>query len=344
MFYHIIIITLLLCILFYKVSRSGKLHVTHSILPCLDALTQTPIPLEKLGKSQQEDIISLQERAPEKLRIATYNILFNAKDHQLDKSYRWKSRLPRITKLVMTIGADILCVQELLENQVKGLSSQIDPHYQYFGMGGTSCRTICESNGIFFRTERLQLQQGKTYFISETPDVMSADPFGEVQTLIVCHFTDKKTGNALAVLNTHFSFYNANSREYSARFIVDFVKDMGDVPVLLTGDFNSFPFRPDLSLPYYDGNIIDLILSDSSILSESMNIAKFGHVGPIASYTNVPESIISEPFQGTGTSGVILDHIYVGNGVTVIGHAIEPAKVDGHFPSDHMPVIADFCL
>jgi endonuclease/exonuclease/phosphatase family metal-dependent hydrolase len=38
---------------------------------------------------------------------------------------------------------------------------------------------------------------------------------------------------------------------------------------------------------------------------------------------------------------VILDHIYVAGAVEVLLHAVEPARVDGHFPSDHMPLIAD---
>jgi endonuclease/exonuclease/phosphatase family metal-dependent hydrolase len=52
----------------------------------------------------------------------------------------------------------------------------------------------------------------------------------------------------------------------------------------------------------------------------------------------------NKPFQMTESPEVILDHIYVSPAVSVIINAIEPSLVDGRFPSDHMPVIADILL
>ena len=63
---------------------------------------------------------------------------------------------------------------------------------------------------------------------------------------------------------------------------------------------------------------------------------------PISTFTNNQTSV--QPFQGTGTPDIILDHIYVSEKVTVLTHAVEHGTVDGHFPSDHMPVLIDFLV
>src|SRR5205085_1931272 len=91
-------------------------------------------------------------------------------------------------------------------------------------------------------------------------------------------------------------------------------------------------------LPYYDGNYIFKILTSKS-LRDAHDTALIGTLGPMATYTNREGSPL--PFQGTGTPGVFLDHILVGGNILVLLQAVQPALVDGHFPSDHMPLVVD---
>jgi endonuclease/exonuclease/phosphatase family metal-dependent hydrolase len=49
-------------------------------------------------------------------------------------------------------------------------------------------------------------------------------------------------------------------------------------------------------------------------------------------------------FKGVGTPGVFLDHIFVTKDLTVLVHAVQPVKVDGCFPSDHMPIVVDLIV
>ena len=81
------------------------------------------------------------------------------------------------------------------------------------------------------------------------------------------------------------------------------------------------------------------VLAKQAGLKDAMGRALVGQVGPIATFTNAPEGKI--PFKGLGTPDVILDHIYVSKEIIPLLHAIQPATVDGHFPSDHMPVLVD---
>ncbi|MCE5293163.1 MAG: hypothetical protein LLF94_00930, partial [Chlamydiales bacterium] len=111
--------------------------------------------------------------------------------------------------------------------------------------------------------------------------------------------------------------------------------------VVFMGDLNTFPNRPDKTFPFLDGDTIDNILTKNT-LKDSIDTSRVGHVGPIGTFTNQDPSIL--PFEGTGTPGVFLDHIYVSDRIVVLLHAVQPATVDGHFPSDHQPVLIDCYL
>lgn len=50
------------------------------------------------------------------------------------------------------------------------------------------------------------------------------------------------------------------------------------------------------------------------------------------------------PFVDPELIGFTLVHIFVNNHVDVLTHGIDPARVNGQFPSDHFPVIADVFL
>jgi endonuclease/exonuclease/phosphatase family metal-dependent hydrolase len=39
-----------------------------------------------------------------------------------------------------------------------------------------------------------------------------------------------------------------------------------------------------------------------------------------------------------------IDHIFVGDGVTVLRHATLTQQTGGKLPSDHYPVLADLCI
>jgi endonuclease/exonuclease/phosphatase family metal-dependent hydrolase len=101
-------------------------------------------------------------------------------------------------------------------------------------------------------------------------------------------------------------------------------------PILLLGDFNT--------LYFLDGKSIVKALTENN-LKDSENLSIFRHFGPYCSINN--SNILLTPFIGPELKGVILDRIFVNEYFCVLAHAIDIAKVNGEFPSDHFPVIAD---
>jgi endonuclease/exonuclease/phosphatase family metal-dependent hydrolase len=155
---------------------------------------------------------------------------------------------------------------------------------------------------------------------------------------------DFKTGKTFAIFNAHLAFSEIDKREAEAQFIANLLSEYQQrMPVILTGDLNTFPNRPDLiRLPAYDGDRVEQILAGS--LKDAQKAAILGSIGPLSTFTNDPLDLEIKPFRGRGTPGVILDHIFVSDSVQVLLFAIQPGTIDGHFPSDHMPIIADCWL
>jgi endonuclease/exonuclease/phosphatase family metal-dependent hydrolase len=136
---------------------------------------------------------------------------------------------------------------------------------------------------------------------------------------------DKNTSQDFFMFNTHFDHIGVQAREQSAALIVKKIKELaGNMPVILTGDFNT----PDTAAPY------KTIIS-SNILKDARELSKTGHYGPDGSFST---------FEVASKLGDRIDYIFVNNQYEVLRHAILTDSQNGRYPSDHLPVIAEVRL
>ncbi len=314
-------------------------HVQNSILPLMDRLFVRNLE-GKINEVQKEKIKEVLPYLDERLRVVSFNMLFNVPEaeRELEVENRWEKRAPRLVEYLCYAEADIIGSQELQKDQLDYVVSKLGRGYAYYGRGMKG-EEEGDIGAIFYKKDRVRLVEGKTYFFSDTPEKPGPGPFGSCNTFTVCRFIDLKTGKPFLVINTHLAFGNIERRRYEAELLREFVCQLDPAaPLLVTGDFNTFPFRQDLDLPFYDGDEIVAVLEDSP-LKDGMTQALLGHFGLIDS-SNFCQ-VQKRPFCSRGTPGVILDHIFVNKHVKVVSHGIDPAKVDGYFTSDHFPVIAD---
>lgn len=316
--------------------------VDNSIIPIMDYYHNFKhIEAKKYSKTQFEAIVEALKLKEAAFRVVSYNMLFDRYDHLLAKPYRWKARLPRLLDIIDDMHADIICFQELYPKQIEELLEEVSDEYGFVGkIPGTGAEPS-EVNGILYRKERFQNQSFSIHYISETPLVISSDPYSnEPRTLVEANFVDRKTLKEISVFCTQIAFGSADSREYAANFIARHLEPICQKKAcLLAGDFNSFaPHVDDPHVPFFDGNFMLKIITSKS-LKNARDASLIGTVGPISTYTNRPGAIL--PFQGTGTPGIVLDHIFVAGNLGVLIAAIQPAQVDGMYASDHLPVIAD---
>lgn len=289
--------------------------------------TAATLPEQKYTHSQFQQIKQVLQCKENKLRVVSYNMLTADNDERQDVENRWENRLPRLLLALREMDADVIGSQELSLCQLEELNTHLNSLYAFFGKKGPRG----EYNGIFYKKQRLEPLSEKIW-----------DMEGQ-NTLTAITFRDKQTQEKFTVFNTHLSFADPDAREAEARFVAEKAHAYAEkMPVIVTGDFNTFANRPDLTnLPFYDGDYITHILTKKS-LYDARERSLLGHVGPIATFTNVPPE--KEPFKGTGTPGVFLDHIFVSDEVTVLLHGTYASQIEGHFPSDHLPLIIDLLL
>jgi len=313
--------------------------VNHSILP----LMNTPFLKDLSGKinESQKEAIENALCSSKPLRVMSFNMLFNLpiSEEKLDSVNRWPARGSRLIEYLAWACPDLIGTQELQRDQIQEINRELHETYGYYGMGTGCWGERGDVPTVFYKKSRLELLEGNTHYFSDSFEKPIFGASAYHNTFIVCRFWDICEEREFYLINTHLAFSNIEKRYYEATLLRNFINRLpAHIPIIMTGDFNTFPFRQELGLPFYDGEEILSIL-ESSCVKDSQKLALLGHFGPISSTNYCLER--NKPFCVKGTPGVILDHIFVNPFIRVLRHGIDPAEVDGYFPSDHFPVIAD---
>src|SRR5271155_494224 len=81
--------------------------VENSIIPLMERM-ELPENLsrKKYTSNQALEILSALSRREERIRVVTYNVLFNLNDSKLEEENRWPQRLPRVVEVIEEIKPD----------------------------------------------------------------------------------------------------------------------------------------------------------------------------------------------------------------------------------------------
>ena len=99
---------------------------------------------------------------------------------------------------------------------------------------------ISEGCPIFYNQERYTLQDKGSFWLSETPDVMSKD-WGAAHYRICSYviLTDKDSGRDFVVFNTHLDHVSDEARIKGIEVVLDKIAQFGGLPAVIMGDFNA---------------------------------------------------------------------------------------------------------
>lgn len=175
-----------------------------------------------------------------------------------------------------------------------------------------------EFNSVFYRVDRFELLDSDTVWLSDTPDRVSCVPSSLCNRICTwALLKDKDTGMTILVANTHLDHGLDEVREAQAKILMNYLAErVGDYPVYLTGDFNS----------YNSDNAYHTV---SSVFSDAHKTA----------WTDV--STVSHTYHGYSEWGGEIDFIFHNDRTTPIYYEIISKQYDG-FVSDHYGVIAEF--
>ena len=264
------------------------------------------------------------QRVTPALRVMTFNIRY---DTPSDGPNAWPHRRDWVAGLIRYHEADVIGVQEALVHMLTELDTRL-PGFARVGVGRSDGRSGGEFSAILYRTDRLELLDSGTFWLSPTPEVAGSKgwdaDFERVATW--ARFRDHRTGCRHLHLNTHLDHVGEEARRQSARLIRQRAFAMaGGLPVIVTGDLNADP-----SSEPYRIFTRDTIGGAGPPLRDAMLESRDGHYGPTSTWTAFRAI---EP-------GRRIDYVLVSPGVVVWKHAILPDSWDGRFPSDHLPVLA----
>ena len=256
-------------------------------------------------------------------RVMTFNIRY---DNPNDGENAWPNRKDLVASMIRFHGTDLVGIQEALKNQVSDLVERL-PDYHWFGVGRDDGREMGEYMAIFYRSDRFDLIDHDTYWLSETPDQKGKKGWDAVCNRIVTwgQFKDKKTSKTFYLFNTHFDHRGVLAREKSAELLVSKTKIIaGTDPVIITGDFNSVE----------SSQIYKIITSNDLNLRDAKYSSLEEHHGP------------DNSVSGFGKFGKErrIDFIFINDAVKVYKHGILTQHWNNKYPSDHMPVLAEVSI
>ena len=193
-----------------------------------------------------------------------------------------------------------------------------------YGLVGESVEGIGALGGgrnvIFYRTDRFDMLETGTFWLTDTPDVPSVlenSAHRRVCTWVL--LKDKRTEKTILVANAHLDHTSESMRLRQATYMMDYLAEkVGDYPFFLTGDFNCSSSS-----------------STYEMLTETLLDSRY--------HAWTDRSTVSCTYHGYsgGAWGSVIDHIlYTERSIPVNFEIV--SRDYGGYVSDHFGVMAEF--
>lgn len=264
-------------------------------------------------------LVSVSITTAQPVKVMTFNIRL---DTPVDSINQWSLRTDKVYALIRKYDPDVFGVQEAIHHQLMDLVKNL-PAYGYIGVGRDDGKTKGEYSAILFKKDRFTVLQQSTFWLSETPDVPGSKSWDAAITRVASwgKFKDKQNNREFLFINTHFDHIGKEARRRSAGLLKTKAQELvGNLPVIITGDFNCTREEP----PYA------AIMADNGL--------KLTDPAP----ANPPGT-----FCGFKVNGIVcrpIDYIFHSDAWKA-SHYMAIQDNDGkYYPSDHLPVMATFEL
>lgn len=226
---------------------------------------------------------------------------------------------------LLALAPDSMGVQEMNSIWVGRLSALAD-EYAYYGEPRDDISSVKETemSGIFYLKDKYDLLESDTFWISETPEVMSIYPgAGCYRTCSYVVLRNRETGFTYAHLNTHLDNVSAAAQNLGGELIVQKAQALdekygGNLTMVVTGDFNQ----------YVTGEACTTLLG-----------AGFQNASDVAPGA---ENQVTYHRWGEITSGQPIDFIFYSGGLQAQNYTVYTEKTGRAYTSDHYCISAEF--
>lgn len=184
-----------------------------------------------------------KENTVKSVKLMSFNIRYGTAD---DGDHCWDNRKAGAAAMIVDQKPAAFGVQEALDFQLDYFQENC-PGYKYVGVGRDDGIKGGECMAVFYDSERLELEDWGTYWLSETPDVPSYGWDAACRrTATWTLLKDKLYNKHFYFVNTHLDHVGKEARRNGLALIVDRIGKMNPngYPMALCGDFNMFLTDP----------------------------------------------------------------------------------------------------
>ena len=255
--------------------------------------------------------------------LGSYNIRI---DIPIDGEDVWENRKSEVAQLITKYGFDVLGIQEVRMSQYEDLSKLTN--YKLVGEPRTNGEHA-EYNPIMYNVKKVELLESATFWLSETPEVVSKYMGADCER--ICRwgiFKVKKTAEKFLFLNTHLDHISIDARVYGIKVILDFIKTkQWEEPIILVGDFNALANEECFTFLTKEG-----FVNARSNTGETVK-------GPIGTCTTITfdHNLPLDEYKQ-------IDYIFVKPTVDILSFVTITDKNNGKYPSDHLPILVEVVI
>ena len=245
------------------------------------------------------------------MRIMTFNVLCAGRNEN-----HWCRRQPLVRDIIKKYMPDFFGIQEAHYGWMRYVANQMKDNYAFVGIGKDDGKNGGEFSPVFYRKDKYNLVERLDFWLSATPYEPSLGWDGsENRTCSGGVFENIETYEKVACFNTHLDHIGRTAQVEGANLILAKLKKYDNIKTVLMGDFNVTP-DSDIYGMFIDGGF-----------SDSRNIAD--------------EADEINSFHAFGNASKMIDFVFVRNIDKVSNVKTVTDMIDGRYPSDHYPVVAD---
>ncbi len=171
------------------------------------------------------------------IKLMSYNIRCHAPDDFGKKSWFYRANL--VSDTIEKAQPGIIGFQEVNSWQYDYFCETM-PAYDSVITYRDNIPVYSEGCPVFYRTDLYTLVDKGSFWLSETPDVMSKD-WGAACYRICSYviLNDKASKKDFVVFNTHLDHVSDEARINGINVVLEKIKEFGGMPAVLMGDLNA---------------------------------------------------------------------------------------------------------
>lgn len=255
-------------------------------------------------------------KSPIEIKMISYNIRTIARDGDNN----WDNRKHATRNMLNMHNPDLFGLQEATITHLRYIDKMF-PQYKRVGVGRDNGKMAGEVMAIYYNTERFNLLDSGTFWLSETPEKVSKGwDAACFRTVTWVQVQDKTSRKKFYYFNTHLDHKGRVAQAESIKLIIEKIKEIASprATILLGGDFN---IKPDNEVLAPLKEVMREARTNAAIAEEKGTFNMFGKL----------------------TVNPVIDHVfYRGRRVKCNEYRILDGDYGAPFISDHYPVEVTF--